>query len=531
MRKRNVPLFIALAMTVSAAAGCSSGKGTDSAGSTASAKPAVEDKYDKLPKEITIQYYESTPLPSEEGTWADNRWTKWINENSPVKVKWVPIPQAGGQAVRTQKINTMLAAGEAPDLIWDWGREYPASLIKQGAIQPVDEFVEKYSTAYKNYLAKYPGLKAGVTYDDGKMYNFTVNRQYNPALDTGVYIRQDWLNKLNLKMPTTLDDLIAVGKAFVEQDPDGNGKKDTVAFAFDGTRQFTYIEHMFQAGQGYWYVEDGKPKYGPTLDRYKDSLETFKKMYDLGLVDKEFPTDKNFDRETQLLTSGKAGMAIGHWTWGKLLDLKKTVPTAEMVPLPMVSNKYGKNGYARTPLDSTDIMVMLNKQAKNPKAAMEFIDWMLVKGWETMMFGIEGVHYKKENGVRVAIDQQKNAKEVYGSGYAIVKDYQTSVEELAKPKNPDPVVQAFNEMLVGGNKVFMKEEFRNDFPIGPLDDDKDKTVAAFNTELAQIRLKAIISGDKYTPSMAMEDIKKKWAEAGGEKAEKVMADFLAKQKK
>ena len=40
-------------------------------------------------------------------------------------------------------------------------------------------------------------------------------------------IRTDWLKKLNLSMPTTTEELMAVAKAFAEQDPDGNGKKDT----------------------------------------------------------------------------------------------------------------------------------------------------------------------------------------------------------------------------------------------------------------------------------------------------------------
>ena len=40
-------------------------------------------------------------------------------------------------------------------------------------------------------------------------------------------IRKDWLAKLGLKEPQTVDDLYTIAKAFTEQDPDGNGKKDT----------------------------------------------------------------------------------------------------------------------------------------------------------------------------------------------------------------------------------------------------------------------------------------------------------------
>ena len=43
----------------------------------------------------------------------------------------------------------------------------------------------------------------------------------------GLVIRKDWLDKLGLEVPTTPEELLAVAKAFTEQDPDGNGKNDT----------------------------------------------------------------------------------------------------------------------------------------------------------------------------------------------------------------------------------------------------------------------------------------------------------------
>lgn len=42
-----------------------------------------------------------------------------------------------------------------------------------------------------------------------------------------IWIRTDWLEKLGLQPPKTMEDVLTISAAFVEKEPDGNGKKDT----------------------------------------------------------------------------------------------------------------------------------------------------------------------------------------------------------------------------------------------------------------------------------------------------------------
>ena len=42
-----------------------------------------------------------------------------------------------------------------------------------------------------------------------------------------LWIRKDWLDKLGLDVPKTLDDVVEVARAFKNDDPDGNGVDDT----------------------------------------------------------------------------------------------------------------------------------------------------------------------------------------------------------------------------------------------------------------------------------------------------------------
>src|SRR5690606_7099573 len=64
------------------------------------------------------------------------------------------------------------------------------------------------------------------------------------------YVRQEWLDKLNLKVPTNYEEMVNVMKAFVENDPDGNGKKDTFGMtaAGNGTSISRDFPEFYEAG-------------------------------------------------------------------------------------------------------------------------------------------------------------------------------------------------------------------------------------------------------------------------------------------
>lgn len=63
---------------------------------------------------------------------------------------------------------------------------------------------------------------------NGKMYVLQEKAGLNKR--QGLFIRKDWLDKLHLQAPKTLDDFYNVAKAFTLNDPDGNGKNDIYGF-------------------------------------------------------------------------------------------------------------------------------------------------------------------------------------------------------------------------------------------------------------------------------------------------------------
>jgi ABC-type glycerol-3-phosphate transport system substrate-binding protein len=77
-----------------------------------------------------------------------------------------------------------------------------------------------------------------------------------PSLNTAgkydIIYREDWLNKLGLKIPATIDEFTEVMKAFTEEDPDGNGENDTYGY---GNYTLNMFYGAFGGAPGYYHVK------------------------------------------------------------------------------------------------------------------------------------------------------------------------------------------------------------------------------------------------------------------------------------
>ncbi|MGG1513867.1 extracellular solute-binding protein [Paenibacillus oryzisoli] len=478
-------------------------------------------------KEISVSVFDRGTVPAEEGSYENNRWTKWINENAPAKVTWVPVPRGQAQ----QKLSTLIASGSAPDLIWEYDRNYIAQLANQGAIQPIDGYIEKYSTTLKKYLSEHPELKSAMTIN-GKTYAITTSRSVDGIANHGMWIRQDWLDKLGLKTPTTTEELVEVAKKFKDADPDGNGKADTVPIVFNGNA-VQIMRSLFFVNENQWYLEDGKMKFGRTLDRYKDSIAYQKSLFDQGLLDKEYITDSNFQRARQMWTTGKAGIYFSSWNMeNEFKDLKKNVPDAKMVPLEPVASKYGKSGlYQELP---ANILVAFNAQMKEDKieAAIKFLDWMIEKGDMVMKYGEENVHYKLVDGViPQKLDADKFRKEVsYANEYAIVSDFSLKAEWFPAMAAQDAESQEYAKLKTQSLNTALKNKYRRDIAFNPDFAEASQLIATFHPIATQIEVKAVTGGSAMTPETAMEEVRKEWKRLGGDNVEKLAQEWYEKNK-
>lgn len=465
-------------------------------------------------------------VAAEEGSYESNRWTKWINENAPATVKWVPVPRNEAQT----KLNTLIASGSGLDLIWEYDRGYIAQLANQGAIQPIDAYIEKYSTTFKNYLKEHPELKPYLTFD-GKMYAVASVRGMDSIANHGIWIRQDWLDKLNLKAPTTVEELLEVARKFRDGDPDGNGKKDTVPIAFHGNSSHI-LRALFGTHENQWYLEGDKLQFGRTLDRFMDSLALQKQLFDEGLIDKEYITDKNFVRSKQFFTTGLSGIYLGAWNMeNEFRDLKKNVPAAKLVAMEPVATKYGKFGlYQETPAGQY-VAFSNNMKEDKIEAAIKFLDWMLDKGWEPLKFGQKDVHYKLVDNIPQTLDGDKFKKEVnYASEYAILNQYSLKPSWFPVMAASDEISQEYAKMKAVSLETAMKNKYRRDIAYSPSMLEATQLIGTFAPIATQIEAKVVTGGSSMTPQAGMEEIRKEWKRLGGENVDKLVNEWYQKNK-
>ena len=143
---------------------------------------------------------------------------------------------------------------------------------------------------------------------DGKVYGLYRARTLGR---NGMSIRQDWLDNLGLSMPTTIDELYNVLKAFKEQDPDGNGVDDTYGMIV--TSYTGPIDNLavWMGAPNAWGIDpetgDLKPDF--MFDEYFETLQFMKKLYDEGLINQNMATYDPNDWDEPFL-AGEAGVII-----------------------------------------------------------------------------------------------------------------------------------------------------------------------------------------------------------------------------
>lgn len=469
---------------------------------------------------LTISILDRGKISASEGNYEENRWTKWIDEESGIDVDWVPIPRNESK----QKILALLAAGQAPDLIVEYDQAILTTMVQQGMVMPIDEVIEKYSTEYKKYLADNDDLRDYVTYD-GQMYAVTSRRSSDYMLQIGMWIRQDWLDKLGLEMPQTTDDLLKVAKAFRDQDPDGNGKNDTIPISMPNWNQI--FPHMFKTKN--WYDEGGTLKHGSTTDRYGACVEYIKNLYDEGLVDPEFITDKDYSKAKQNWVTGKSGIMLYTWTEDLNKDLLTNNPKARPEPMACLETEFGLSGFPKL---IPNFYVAFNKDMKNPELAMKFIDWMISDGWSTLSYGVEGEHYKLVDGIPQTIDQEKFDTEVaYAYEYPIVSQLDIKPEWVPVMASQDEMSQTLAKLRQKSLEVNMAVDYHEDIPLKPYIEEVENTYNDFVTKRDEICMETIIGGPSKDREWCMKQIKSEWERLGGSQAEKLMNEWWKEWKK
>jgi len=310
-------------------------------------------------------------------TLEDNEYLRYVEERLNVDIKYEFSVE--DLDAYNQKVTLAIASNSIPDVMIVNEQQFH-QLAKADMLADLTEVYENYaSPLIKEYYQSYSGDRALNTGRiDGKLYALpNTNIDGNFQL---LWIRQDWLSKLNLQLPKTVDDVKGIIKAFVEQDPDGNGAKDTVGLLGDpsivGDGGFFTFDPIFNAYHSYpksWFKDDqGNIVYGSTTPETKEALGVLRQMYAEGLIDMEFLTRK-WEDNAGLVSSGRAGILFAPWFGGwAMSDAVKANPNADWVPVAVPLDDAGKRNFV--PSVPSGSFLVVKKSAKHPEAVLKVLN-------------------------------------------------------------------------------------------------------------------------------------------------------------
>ncbi|OME77632.1 hypothetical protein BK120_25495 [Paenibacillus sp. FSL A5-0031] len=308
-----------------------------------------------------------------------------------------------------EKLNVMIASGEMPDLFVSNGIGKPIQYrqwIKEGLILPLSDYADQYPNI-QNSLANFEMI-AKTT--GGKHYALPIYNESGNNKESinghNILVRKDWLEKLGLEVPKTIDDFYAVAKAFTENDPDGNGKKDTYGYtSSSGGVWWQYpIFNAFDTSTERWEKKDGKWMPEVISDETKQTLVFLNQMYKEKILDPEFMLNTD-EKKFEKFVTGKVGIMVHNVNAAAYKDLSTKLQQAypNKDPKSMftwVGTLKGKTGIQR--MDGSNnfwcqTAINANLSEEKRTKALELMDYLLSpEGQDLMLNGIEGVHYKKE---------------------------------------------------------------------------------------------------------------------------------------
>ncbi|MCA0755779.1 extracellular solute-binding protein [Paenibacillus sp. N4] len=443
-----------------------------------------------------------------------------------------PYVEWNGGTNYLNQLNLKIAANEMPDLFTPQ-QGIENSLAQNGAIADLTELLPKYAPNVMQAIPEdiWKVVKANDPTGQGKIYYIPNIVEYGRY---GSMIRQDWLDKLGLKMPTTQDEYVEVLKAFRDKDPNGNGQQDEIPTG--GREQARWMDHLFAMYgvamfEGYpeWDLYNGELTYSAVTPNMKAALEFIARLYKEGLIDKESLLNTK-DKWEGKIHSDRVGNYF-HWVeQGNMVFenlYKNTGVKAQysLLPLPKVEGYEGF--YTMKRLANPVWVVKNNKDEEKLNATLKLLNNLYDKSkWKELYLGVEGMHYTMKDGKAVKLPDDKSSQE------NLILNTASSVGTL------DMTFELFNSTASEDNKWAIEQVTRNmqeaqkyaksiagdGLPTSIYDGFPDINNRTLYVEYATKIIIGTYPIDKF------DEFVEKWNKSGGEEVTKRAGEWYAKVK-
>ena len=322
---------------------------------------AFEEKYGKI--SMFVHYTGSRTRPVTELA-----MVKEWEELTGIRFEWQDVPYDGV----AEKINLTLSAGgdQLPDCFWNFvdgqSSNFVVQYADQGVFMPTEDIIDNYMPNYKALLESKEEYRKIATAPDGHIYGFPyIEEMEGLVLTPGPFvINNDWLEQVNMDMPTTVDEYVEVLKAFRDAgDLNGNGQADETPLAvqfgahdtFGSNDLFYRFTGCFGQADSYcggnnyadhlYLNEEGKVAFSATDEAFRKTAEFFNMLWNESLIwNGSFEADTSLAFENSLLKQDVA--TVGSYsTWGGKESITNIEVRNQYEALPRLEGENGKTGF------------------------------------------------------------------------------------------------------------------------------------------------------------------------------------------
>lgn len=423
-KRKSMALALILAVTL-ALGGCGNGADTsstknpaggDSSESTASQSSQQEKSAASNGEtvKLSVAVYERGNTTNTYGSATDNYWTRWMQSEfgdpNGIELEYIPIPRSED----TAKINTLMASNTAPDIIFSYDSKLIFQFGKNGGLTVLNDYIKNYGP---NIIAN---VGEALPYGESNGEQFAI-----PAIraKTGRYtnfLRKDWLDTLGYTIEKNADgfyhmsveDFDKLLHEVKSKDPDNTGMEIfplAVAGAHDATQAkpviFSFVNHAELTDEMAATSEQ------MTWPGFKEGVRFLNKLYNAKMIDPDFmvDTDTSLPSFNTLVSTGRT-FAFGQDDMYKngIIALYESNPNAEIIPFQLDN----VNGEQVMPIYApTGMYNAVPATCENPEAAVKYLNFLAdLETCKVLSYGIEGVHYKMEDGTPVAIEYTDEEK-------------------------------------------------------------------------------------------------------------------------
>lgn len=313
----------------------------------------------------------------------------------------------------TEMFNIMIVSQDYTDIMQGFSSNYARGIdnaVEEEIILDLVDLIPKYMPVYESMIQADPDLVRRTTTDSGVRGAVYCIYTVPQMPWSGLCIRQDWLEKLNLESPRTYDQLHDVLVAFRDQmgadAPLSLGMIGDSCWMGGWNVGFAYAGGF--GGPNCMMQKDGVVTYGPLEPGYKEYLETFSQWYQEGLIDKDFAGNAMEYIISELVYKNETGVWWGIGQGDQAANPAATDPDYHAVGIQnfIQTETQGTSHFC---VDSAPIGIgsAVSTTCKDIELALRWMDYCYGDGAVALNFGYEGEHFYFDEDGEPTMDAEK----------------------------------------------------------------------------------------------------------------------------